>query len=251
MTDTFTVFWKECNELLNQGGRTRLGRASLLVGVLPGLFFPLQAGSVWIETPLALTSLALLPAIVTTAVIDSIVGERERHTLETLLASRLPDRAILYGKLGAAVAFAWAELLGFVLPGLLLVNLVYLRDDPALYPWPVWIGILLLTPVLGVLIGSVAALVSMRARSVRQAHLLLTVVSLVVWPFVLLLAFGLLAFVAVYVSGVDSPREARDTLSGGLIALLLLALTLLLALLAAVVLAVAERRFRRTKLSLE
>jgi len=34
--------------------------------------------------------------------------ERERHTLETLLASRLSDRAILFGKNGAAIGYSFA-----------------------------------------------------------------------------------------------------------------------------------------------
>ena len=38
---------------------------------------------------------------------DPLPRERERHTLETLLASRLSDRAILLGKIGAAVGFEW------------------------------------------------------------------------------------------------------------------------------------------------
>ena len=249
--DIYAVFWKEWRELLNQGGRSKLGRASLLIGVVPGVFFPLQAGRFWVETPVALTALALLPTIVVTAVIDSIVGERERHTLETLLASRLPDRAILYGKLAAAVAFGWVELLGFTLPGLLLVNLIFLRGDPRIYPLPVWIGVLLLAPVIGVLTGSVGAIVSMRARSVRQAHLLLTILSLILWPMLLLGAGAVLAVAAISFSDADTPREAYDAVSGSLVSLLLLAITLLLAIVAILVLAFAESRFRRTKLALE
>ena len=40
---------------------------------------------------------------------DGIPGERERHTLETLLASRLSDRSILLGKVMAAVPTAGAS----------------------------------------------------------------------------------------------------------------------------------------------
>ena len=49
--------------------------------------------------------------MVSSLVADSFAGERERHTLETLLASRLPDRAILAGKLLVPVAVAWGAAL--------------------------------------------------------------------------------------------------------------------------------------------
>ncbi len=50
---------------------------------------------------------------------DSIAGERERQTLETLLASRLPDRAIVLGKIIAVTLFGWGLLLLGMIPGLL------------------------------------------------------------------------------------------------------------------------------------
>ena len=48
---------------------------------------------------------------------DAIAGERERHTLETLLASRMPDRAILLGKVIAIVLYAWGMGVLSLLPG--------------------------------------------------------------------------------------------------------------------------------------
>jgi ABC-2 type transport system permease protein len=39
---------------------------------------------------------------------ESIVGERERRTLEIRLASRFDDRAILFGKVLAALTYGWA-----------------------------------------------------------------------------------------------------------------------------------------------
>jgi ABC-type Na+ efflux pump permease subunit len=50
---------------------------------------------------------------------DSIAGERERQTLETLLASRLPDRAILLGKVAAITLLGWLLLALGALPGIL------------------------------------------------------------------------------------------------------------------------------------
>lgn len=48
------------------------------------------------------------PLVLTlTMVADSFAGERERHALETLLASRLSDRAILLGEAAALTSYGW------------------------------------------------------------------------------------------------------------------------------------------------
>ena len=68
-----------------------------------GVFLPLQNGASWVTSPITMVYWAWMPLMLVTGVIaDSFAGERERHTLETLLASRLPDRAILLGKVAAA-----------------------------------------------------------------------------------------------------------------------------------------------------
>src|SRR5678815_2933365 len=48
-------------------------------------------------------------------VADLFAGERERHTLEALLATRLSDQAILFGKLLAAMAY------GFILTWVIML----------------------------------------------------------------------------------------------------------------------------------
>ena len=107
--DVLTVAWKEWRELFQLGGSHRGGRFSLviLIGVF-GVFLPLQSGAEWVQSPATVFYWGWVPLmLVGSAVADSFAGERERHTLETLLASRLPDRAILLGKMLAAVAYGW------------------------------------------------------------------------------------------------------------------------------------------------
>src|SRR5258705_13563545 len=58
--------------------------------------------------PVLVDGLCLPFMILQSIIVDSFAGERERHTLETLLASRLSDRAILLGKFGAAVPYGLA-----------------------------------------------------------------------------------------------------------------------------------------------
>lgn len=82
--------------------------ASLLLGYLEA--GPLIIPIVWAALPFVLSAVMIT---------DSIAGERERQTLETLLASRLPDRAFVLGKIIAVTLFGWGLLLLGMVPGLL------------------------------------------------------------------------------------------------------------------------------------
>ncbi|NMB88377.1 MAG: ABC-2 type transporter, partial [Chloroflexi bacterium] len=108
-TDIVTIIHKEWKEIFIQRGSARSGWASVLVilGVV-GVLMPLQSGREWLENPLLTVVWSWLPIFLTIHMVtDAIAGERERHTLETLLASRLSDLAIILGKLGAAVLYGW------------------------------------------------------------------------------------------------------------------------------------------------
>src|SRR5438045_4186121 len=96
-TDLSTVIWKEWKEFLSQ----RSTLLSMLVFlVIFAVLLPYQAGAGWVESPLGVVNLLFMPLFfVLTVIADAFAGERERHTLDTLLASRLSDRAILFGKL--------------------------------------------------------------------------------------------------------------------------------------------------------
>ena len=53
-----------------------------------GIVTPLQMGSLWLTSPLMLAYWPLLSSgMVSTLIADAFAGERERHTLETLLAT--------------------------------------------------------------------------------------------------------------------------------------------------------------------
>ena len=100
--DLLTVIWKERQGLLFQrgGGRMRAIWLLFVAIVMIAILLPLQMGEEWLTTAWSLIAALILPLLlVGTAVPESFAGERERHTLPTLLASRLPDRAILFGKL--------------------------------------------------------------------------------------------------------------------------------------------------------
>ncbi len=115
---------------------------------------------------------------------ESIAGERGRRTLETLRASRLADRAILFGQLGAAVGYgAGLTLICFAL-GRAAVNLLYGSEKWLFYPAVVVAAILEVGLLGGAFVDCLGTLLSLRASTVRQACLRLNAALLLVFvPF--------------------------------------------------------------------
>jgi ABC-2 type transport system permease protein len=122
--------WKEWKELLQLQGSSRSGRAGLLIMIaIFGIVMPLQWGTMWVESGASLTLWLVIPMMLAvTIVANTFAGERERHTLETLLASRLSDRAILLGKLSAAVIFESGITQLVFLAELIPTNILHGRD---------------------------------------------------------------------------------------------------------------------------
>jgi len=172
ITDIGTVLWKEIKELIFQRGRFRGGLTGiLLIVVVFGIFLPLQSGRNWIDSPVGLLAWCWVPFLmVSNVVADAFAGERERHTLETLLASRLSDRAIMLGKLAASITYGWGITLGSVLLGLITVNIAYGHGQLLLYPWKTALGTVILSFLVAALAAGLGILVSLRAATVRQAQ---------------------------------------------------------------------------------
>lgn len=180
--DLLTMIWKEWKELLLSRGGWRGGFLSTVVvplGML-GVFLPWQNGPEWVSTPLLPIAWSWLPLLLVLALVaDSFAGERERKTLETLLASRLSDRAILFGKMAALVGYGWGLALCGLLLGLVTVNVVHRQEHwllPGANAVAVIVGFGLLSSLLAAAGG---VLISLRASSVRQAAQINSLVLLV------------------------------------------------------------------------
>jgi ABC-2 type transport system permease protein len=260
LEDVRTVLWKEWRERRAMQGRGRLGKVAREFGYLPGLVLPLQIGRAWVETPVALVTVMVAPIMVFVVIADAIAGERERRTLETLLASRLPDCAILYGKLAAAVAFALIGVAVFIFPSLVIINLIYGRGHLLLYPLPVWIGVPLPAPLTALLMSAVGVRVSMRAPTVRQASLTLSLMLMLVFvlgPLLLVLVAALLAVgigFALSLAPFSVPHDPAGLADvarrfGWVLALAVAAWLLLAANL--IILAITTARFTRPELMLD
>jgi ABC-2 type transport system permease protein len=122
----------------------------------------------------------LLPALfVLPIVADTFAGERERHTLETLLATRLPDRAILFGKLGAVVFYALVLSAVSLVLGVITVNVAHPEARPLLAPAIIYARTLLEIILVGTLLTGIGILISLGSSTVRQAQQRFSMVLLV------------------------------------------------------------------------
>jgi len=180
MNDILTMLWKEAKDVLFQGGWRSLIRPLVVISIM-GIYLPLQLGSQWIDlTPLGILLLLWIPFFVIISFIgDVIAGERERHTLETLLASRMPDRAILLGKVVAIVFYAWGMSVLSLLLGLVLVNLFRTQGNWMFYPLNLFVDALVLSLLVGMLGASGGTLISLRVATVRQAQQILSIGTIV------------------------------------------------------------------------
>ena len=176
MNDLWTMMWKELKDLLFQGGWKASIRPLLLIGIM-GIYLPLQFGLQWLAlSPIELFVILWIPfSVIISFIGDAIAGERERHTLETLLASRISDRAILLGKVVVTVGYAWGMALGGLLLGLILVNLFRGNGGGWMFyhPFDLFLEALALSLLTCLLGASAGVLVSLRTSTVRQAQQIL------------------------------------------------------------------------------
>jgi ABC-2 type transport system permease protein len=181
--DILTIIWKEWKELFLRRGSARSGWFNILimVGVL-GVLMPYQTGSEWLQNPLLPLVWSWLPIFLTINIVaDAFAGERERHTLETLLASRLSDRAILLGKIAAAVTYGWSIAVVSMLVGAVTVNVAFPGDGIQFYSgWGFPLGVTL-SFLAATLIAAVGTLVSLNAPTARAAYQRLSMVVMAVW----------------------------------------------------------------------
>ncbi len=248
ITDIWTVMRKELIEIFfqraNVGGGRRVGWFSLaIVLAVFGLFLPLQIGPDWLQQPQLLVFWAWVPLfLVTSVTTDTFAGERERHTLETLLASRLSDRAILFGKIAAAIFYGWGLALVSVLLSVTTINIAYGQGQFLFYP----LDVAGLGAVLSLLASGLSAtagvLISLRASSARQAAQIMSATIMLLLFIPLLTLQALPGDTRAQLASSLSQASFDQTAIGGALALAVIDGLLLLASLA---------RFQRAKLILD
>lgn len=179
-------------------------------GGLKMLLFPAGAGLLVASGPrsggivLALVLPPFLSVNVLMAnVVDAIAGERERHTLATLLSTPLGDAAILTGKLAVALARTLI-MVGPTFATAMAVLVVTGRPGGTSRA-ELWSIAAVVIPVV-VLAAWVATLASLRATSIRQAFQRANIA---------LMAPPLAASLATHLAGAHLGALARDLPGGG------------------------------------
>jgi ABC-2 type transport system permease protein len=244
LTDIWTVMWKEWREVLRMGGRRRraLLRLIISIGAL-GVIWPWQLGPQFITGPVGVLLAAFTSAMYVAGVVpDSFAGERERHTLETLLASRLPDRAILFGKVTALITYGMGAAGIMLLFGWATVNAVHRADGILFYRPSAFAAAIAFSLVAAGFMGAIGVLVSLRAATVKQAQQVLSTLVL------LLLFAPVIALPAI-------PPSWRDTALRSVqewgVARAALVLGLGLVLVQGILYGIAAGRFKRARLIVE
>jgi len=244
MRDTWTMVWKEWREFRDQLlSMRRGGLSALILALILGVVAPVQLGPEWVQSKLIVGYWPFLAAtMVSSLIADSIAGERERHTLETLLASRLSDSAILAGKIIAAVIYGVGFALANMIIGLVAVNVVHREAGLLLFAPQRFVVTVVLTMLASLLMAGIGVFISLRASTVKQAQQTfgIAIIVLTMGP---LLLFNALGF------------ETRERLVSRLSAVgetrLEIYVVATLTLLSAFVIGAALARFRRGKLVLD
>ncbi len=184
MSDVFTMIWKERKSMFRARGRKSQTALTVIMPILLAIYLPWQEGLSWFHNALSLVPMIVLPFILVGITIpDSFAGERERHTLGTLLSSRLSDRSILIGKIAASVLFAWSATIAVLLLSALTVNVLNWDGTIMFYSGTVLAADLALSFLVALMTAGAGVLISMRidtVQSAQQALMMILIIPLVV-----------------------------------------------------------------------
>lgn len=246
IADIRTILGKELKEILNARGKKRSGLFSVLIfaGIF-GIYMPLTSGTDWVDTPISLFYWLWFPFLmVSSTIADAIAGERERHTLETLLASRLSDMAILLGKVAAALTYGWGMSMVIMLISLVTLNIAFGIPDGTFYSYQpmLMVVVVVFSFLVALLSAGIGIIVSLRAETVKQAQQVVSMGFTMLF-FVFLLAIKFL------------PQALSNLIEGWIEAanwnMLAISAFLVLAIVDVVLLLIAKARFQRAKLILD
>jgi ABC-2 type transport system permease protein len=243
IADILTVASKELREIFTFGDVRGRSKFSLLVLiVIFGIVIPLQNGREWVTSPANAMVWAWMPFLwVSGVVADLFAGERERHTLEALLATRLSDQSILFGKLLAAMAYGFILTWVIMLASIVTVNVSSGGSGLLFYSPQMTLAALVFSILISGLSASIGVLVSLRAGSARQAQQMMSAGMLV-----LFLPFMLIQYVPGawlrYLEGIVT--NTSPILIASYVALVLVVME-------AILIAIAMRLFQRSKLILD
>lgn len=179
LSDAWIVFRKELIELAGDRRTFRgaLGQTAVLILFL-GIYLPSSNSSMWNDPTMMAVVFFLFPSLLAaTVAADSFAGERERGTLETLLATPLSDASLFFGKAGWAIFYSFSVSAVALLAGLITTMVRYGSLDR----YVPWSAVAVATGdafVAAVFTSAVAVLISTKFPLVRAAEQASRVVSI-------------------------------------------------------------------------
>jgi ABC-2 type transport system permease protein len=173
-------------------------------------------------------------------VADSFAGERERHTLETLLATRLSERAILIGKIAASILYGFTLACAGIALSVLTVTFTAGQGRLLMFPPDILVPGIFTGLVSATTASMLGTLVSLRAASTRQAQQML--------GFAMLFLFFLPTFLF-YLLPEELVRSVTSSLGMHSPSVVILTVLAVLAVLDAVLFGAALARFKRQSMT--
>jgi ABC-2 type transport system permease protein len=182
MRDTITVFQKECAELLGDWHALygTLVQTAIVIA-LCGVIVPATKAALWQQAGQVMLLFAVFPAIIAATIgADTFAGERERKTLETLLATPLSTHAIFLGKIGIAVGLACTTSVVTLGSGILTTNIA--QATSAVFLPEAHIVLTVLVGALGfsLLTAALAMNISLHVPVARTAQQMTSMLSVVI-----------------------------------------------------------------------
>lgn len=204
--DLITILWKEAKSTLRVGGD--LGKQLMAIAgpCLLAALLPIDYGAAWADSYISLILAIAIPIVLIGGLVpNSFAGEKERHTIETLLASRLSDKAIYLGKFAFIVSYGWVVTVACLLLSLVTVNLLVDSNGLLFYDPEIILAALGFSLIVSALVCSLGILISLLTDTVQLASQLLMGLMLVppalVGAVALVLGFRPRVVLAVYAPG--------------------------------------------------
>ena len=184
-----TVARKDTSEWLSDRDSRRgfVVQSAILIAML-GAFVPWTTPSIWSSPGEAALLYVVFPSLISSMLAaDAFAGEKERRTLESLLATPLTDGELFLGKVIAAAGLSTADSIVTITVSFLTL-LVRAHSKPAILPAGEQCAFLILGAFgAALLISALAVAVSARVNVARSAQQIVQVIFLLLNGLVALL----------------------------------------------------------------
>jgi len=182
------IVWKEWREFFFQQSIKGKLQTIVLIAAI-GVILPINKGPQWFNFSFFYGVAVIGPLIMAvTIVCDLFVGERERHTLETLLASRLSDKGIVLGKILFAVSYATCITILLLMLNVVALNVEYYKGTFLIFSFKSALILAAINFFSAFFTALVGIAITIGAKTVKQGQLTLTItlLALVLLPTILL-----------------------------------------------------------------